>query len=129
MRPPPFPPTKIEPLRRDTIRRFMTAGWRYLQPSRKYCERSRQNRLTLSTIVQAAWSLLLGRYSGSSDIIFGVTMSGRASALNGIESMVGLFINTLPLRTRLAQNSTVVDWLHTLQQQQQELQKYEYCSL
>jgi amino acid adenylation domain-containing protein len=92
-------------------------------------EFGRQNKLTLSTIVQAAWALLLARYSGTGDVLFGVTMSGRAGALSGLDSMVGLFINTLPLRTRLPLESTIIDWLHTLQQQQQELQKYEYSSL
>src|SRR5690349_13566545 len=90
---------------------------------------ARQNKLTLSTVVQAAWAMLVARYSGNNEVLFGVTMSGRSGALRGVESMVGLFINTLPLRTRMPLDATVVEWLHTLQQQQQELQKYEYCSL
>ena len=92
-------------------------------------EFARQNRLTLSTVIQAAWALLLARYSGDDDVLFGVTMSGRSAALRGIESMVGLFINTLPLRPRLSLDVTVIEWLRALQQQQQELQNYEYCSL
>ena len=90
---------------------------------------ARQNKLTLSTLIQAAWSILLARYSGNDEVLFGVTMSGRSGSLRGVESMVGLFINTLPLRTRIPLDTTVIDWLHTLQLQQQELQKYEYCSL
>jgi amino acid adenylation domain-containing protein len=92
-------------------------------------EFARQNKLTLSTVVQAAWAMLLARYSGSSEVLFGVTMSGRSAALPDIESRVGLFINTLPLRTRVPRNATVIEWLRTLQVQQQELQEYEYCSL
>src|SRR5215217_130434 len=64
-------------------------------------EFARENKLTLSTIVQAAWALLLARYSGTDEVLFGVTVSGRPPALMGVESMVGLFINTLPLRTRV----------------------------
>ena len=92
-------------------------------------EFARQNKLTLNTIVQAAWAMLLSRYTGNDDVLFGVTMSGRSAALSGIESMVGLFINTLPLLTRVPSESTVIDWLMALQRQQQELHKYEYCSL
>ncbi|HJP93403.1 MAG TPA: amino acid adenylation domain-containing protein [Pyrinomonadaceae bacterium] len=90
---------------------------------------ARQNKLTLSTIVQAAWVILLARYSGKEDVLFGVTVSGRTPALAGVESMVGLFINTLPLRTRVRFDSPVIDWLQALQHQQLELQTYEYCSL
>src|SRR5437868_4044984 len=90
---------------------------------------ARQNKLTLSTIVQAAWAILLSRYSGADDILFGVTVSGRTPALAGVESMVGLFINTLPLRTRIRSDSPVIEWLQSLQQQQLDLQTYEYSSL
>src|SRR5215212_5073588 len=90
---------------------------------------TRRNKLTLSTVVQAAWAMLLARYSGTDDVLFGVTVSGRTPALAGVESMVGLFINTLPLRTQLRFGSPVIDWLQTLQQQQLELQNYEYSSL
>ncbi len=92
-------------------------------------EFARQNKLTLSTVVQAAWAMLLSRYAGTDEVLFGVTMSGRSAALPDIESRVGLFINTLPLRARIPRNTTVSEWLHTLQRQQQELQDYEYCSL
>lgn len=56
---------------------------------------AKQNSFTLNTIVQGAWALLLSRYSGESDIVFGVTVSGRPPTLSGVESMVGLFINTV----------------------------------
>ena len=59
---------------------------------------ARQHQLTLNTFVQGAWSLLLHRYSGEEDVLFGITVSGRPPDLAGSEQMVGLFINTLPLR-------------------------------
>src|SRR5689334_13091421 len=92
-------------------------------------EFARQNKLTLSTVVQAAWAMLLARYAATNEVVFGVTMSGRSAALPDIESRVGLFINTLPLRARVPINATVIEWLRALQRQQQELQEYEYCSL
>src|SRR4029079_1530764 len=62
---------------------------------------ARTQRLTLSTLVQGAWALLLARYSGTDDVLFGATVSGRPPALAGVEGMVGPFINTLPVRAVL----------------------------
>ena len=61
-------------------------------------EQARRQGLTLNSMLQAAWAVLLGRLLGREDVVFGVTVAGRAPELPGIESMVGLFINTLPLR-------------------------------
>ena len=90
---------------------------------------ARQHRLTLSTVAQGAWALLLSRYSGESDVVFGVTVSGRASNLDGIESMVGLFINTLPLRIRVTSEEPLLSWLKEVQKRQGELVQYEYSPL
>ena len=57
--------------------------------------------MTLNTVLQAAWAILLGRLSGHDDVVFGVTVAGRPPEIAGVESMVGLFINTLPLRVKL----------------------------
>jgi polyketide synthase PksJ len=89
----------------------------------------RRHQLTVNTIVQGAWGLLLGRRSGLRDVVFGATVSGRPSALAGVDSMVGLFINTLPLRARLEDDETVVAWLERLQAQQVEMRQYEYSAL
>jgi non-ribosomal peptide synthase protein (TIGR01720 family) len=62
---------------------------------------SRAGQVTLNTIVQGAWGVLLSRYSGDSDVVFGATVSGRPAELAGVETMVGVFINTLPVRVRL----------------------------
>src|SRR5262249_48657620 len=66
---------------------------------------ARSRRLTLSTLIQGAWALLLSRYSGQSDVLFGVTVSGRPPELSGVESMVGMFINVLPLRVPVTEES------------------------
>ena len=60
--------------------------------------RLRQHRVTLSTLCKVSWSVLLSRYSGDQNIVFGTTVLGRPADLQGSESMIGLFINTLPLR-------------------------------
>src|SRR5207244_2771487 len=90
---------------------------------------ARQHRLTLNTIVQGVWALLLSRYSGESEVMFGVVVSGRPSALPGVEAMVGLFINTLPMRVRVSYQAELADWLQALQSQQVEMSQYEYSPL
>jgi amino acid adenylation domain-containing protein len=85
-------------------------------------------RVTLSTVVQAAWALLLSRYSGESDVVFGVTVSGRPAELDGIESTIGLFINTLPLRVSIDPTEPLDRWLAKLQAQSLELRRYEHVS-
>lgn len=90
---------------------------------------ARRYRLTLNTLVQGAWALLLSRYSGEEDVTFGVVVSGRPTALEGVESMVGLFINTLPLRVPVPPNAVLLPWLRALQAQQVEGRQYEYSPL
>ncbi|GAA3776521.1 hypothetical protein GCM10022403_009130 [Streptomyces coacervatus] len=63
--------------------------------------RARSLGVTVNTLVQSAWAILLGRLTGRDDIVFGATVSGRPPELPGVESMVGLFINTIPTRVRL----------------------------
>ncbi|MGZ5015803.1 MAG: amino acid adenylation domain-containing protein, partial [Methylobacter sp.] len=89
----------------------------------------KQRQLTLNTLVQGAWGLLLSRYSGESDVLFGATVSGRPADLSGIEAMVGLFINSLPIRIRVPADSTVIDWLQALFVQNQDMRRFEYTPL
>ncbi len=90
---------------------------------------TQQYQLTLNTLVQGAWVLLLSYYSGEDDVVFGVTSSGRPAALPGVESMVGLFINTLPVRVKVAFEESILPWLKNFQTQQLELRQYEYTPL
>jgi amino acid adenylation domain-containing protein/non-ribosomal peptide synthase protein (TIGR01720 family) len=90
---------------------------------------AQSHQLTLNTLFQGAWALLLAQHSGESEVLFGVTVSGRPAELEGMESMMGLFINTLPLRIAIGESQTVVSWLKQLQAQNSELRQYEYCSL
>jgi hypothetical protein len=90
---------------------------------------ARQHQLTVNTLVQGAWAILLSRYSGQEDVLFGATVSGRPTDLAGVESMVGLFINTLAIRVQVSPQAFVFDWLQQLQAQLVELRQYEYSSL
>jgi len=88
-----------------------------------------QSRLTLNTIVQGAWALLLSRYSGEDDVVFGATTSGRPAAMPGVESMIGLFLNTLPVRIAIEPDLKLTDWLQQLQANQLDVRQYEHSSL
>jgi non-ribosomal peptide synthase protein (TIGR01720 family) len=90
---------------------------------------ARQHQVTLNTIVQGAWALLLAAYAGKDDVVFGAVTSGRSPEVAGIESMVGLFINTLPVRVRIPADARLLDWLKGLQAEQAEVQQYEYSPL
>ncbi|MBL1100668.1 non-ribosomal peptide synthase/polyketide synthase [Streptomyces coffeae] len=85
--------------------------------------------LTVNTLVQGAWALLLSRYSGERDVVFGTTVSGRPAELAGVESMVGMFINTLPTRVRVDGARDTVEWLRELQMAQAGSRRFEAVSL
>ncbi|OUS25460.1 hypothetical protein A9Q99_21275 [Gammaproteobacteria bacterium 45_16_T64] len=85
--------------------------------------------LTLNTIVQGVWAVLLSRYSRESDVVFGTTVSGRPAELRDVEQTVGIFINTLPLRTKIDGDAPFSGWLKDLQQQQVEMRRYEHVPL
>ena len=74
-----------------------------------------RHRLTLNTLIHGAWALLLHRYSGNADVVFGATVSGRPPEVPGIETMLGVFINTVPVRARIDGSARAADWLADLQ--------------
>ena len=78
---------------------------------------ARELALTLNTVMQTAWGILLGRLSGRDDVVFGVTVAGRPAELAGVEQMVGLFINTLPLRMALPPQLPLSELLRRTQEQ------------
>ena len=88
-----------------------------------------RHHLTLNTVVQGAWALLLSHYSGEQDVLFGSVVSGRPASLEGVETMIGLFLNTLPVRVRISPRRSALSWLKQLQEQQLELRQYEYSPL
>ncbi|MCX5103969.1 amino acid adenylation domain-containing protein [Streptomyces sp. NBC_00439] len=90
---------------------------------------AKSQRVTMNTLVQGLWSVLLSRYSRQDEVLFGSTISGRSIDLPGVESMMGLFINTLPVRGRLTGDLVVSEWLRDLQDEQLEMRQWEYCHL
>jgi amino acid adenylation domain-containing protein/non-ribosomal peptide synthase protein (TIGR01720 family) len=90
---------------------------------------TRQHQLTLNTLLQGAWALLLHSHGGEDDVVFGATTSGRPPDLAGVEFIVGLFINTLPVRVRIAHRMSLLAWLKELQRQQAEARQYEFSPL
>ena len=90
---------------------------------------SQEYGLTVNTLIQGAWSLLLSRYSGNDDVVYGSTVSGRPPDLPGVNEIIGLFINTLPVRVHISDESDVISWLQALQVQQVEMRQYEYTPL
>ncbi|RAG85060.1 hypothetical protein DN069_13970 [Streptacidiphilus pinicola] len=85
--------------------------------------------VTLNTLVQGAWAVLLGQLTGRQDVVFGATVSGRPPQVDGVESMVGLFINTLPVRVPLPPGQTFAQLLATLQERQGELLDHHHYGL
>lgn len=89
---------------------------------------AREQRITLNTLVLGAWARLLAIHSGEEEVIFGTTLSGRTGALPGIETTVGLCINTLPLRVRV-DGPSLIDWLRDIQREQGQVQDHELTPL
>ncbi|MEE1768201.1 amino acid adenylation domain-containing protein [Streptomyces sp. JV185] len=83
--------------------------------------------VTLNTLVQVAWALVLARLTGSRDLVFGAVVSGRPHDLPGVESMVGLFINTLPVRVRLRDGERVEELLLRIQEEQSRLLEHHHA--
>ncbi|MFC5720643.1 amino acid adenylation domain-containing protein [Streptomyces gamaensis] len=90
---------------------------------------AREQRLTVNSVVQGAWALLLARHSGERDVCFGATVSGRPADLPGAESVHGIFINTLPVRVRVDEGAEVLPWLRASQARQAQARQYEYLPL
>jgi thioesterase domain-containing protein len=85
--------------------------------------------VTVNTLVQGAWGVLLSRLTGRDDVVFGATVSGRPPELEGVEGIVGLFINTVPVRVRLDPAEPAGAMLARLQQEQAALIPHHYLGL
>ncbi|MVP02340.1 amino acid adenylation domain-containing protein, partial [Paenibacillus sp. N10] len=89
--------------------------------SRELSERvertARQNQVTINTLIQTAWGLMLQTYNNSPDVVFGCVVSGRPADIQGVESMIGLFINTIPVRIQSQAGDTFADVMRRTQDQ------------
>ncbi|MFV3371463.1 amino acid adenylation domain-containing protein [Pseudomonas sp. NY15435] len=90
---------------------------------------ARSQRVTLNTLVQAAWVLLLQRYTGQQRVAFGATVAGRPAQLAGADSLLGLFINTLPIVQAPTEQADLGDWLRELQAYNLEVREFEHTPL
>ncbi|MFC4909842.1 amino acid adenylation domain-containing protein [Actinomadura gamaensis] len=117
----PEPPGHAEPGR---VRRELDAGF-----TKALADRARAHNVTLNTVLQLAWGVLLGRLTGRDDVTFGAAVSGRPPELPGVEQMIGLFINTLPVRVRVRPQDTVARALANLQGEQADLLPHHHLGL
>ncbi|MCJ0904292.1 non-ribosomal peptide synthetase [Rhodococcus sp. ARC_M6] len=90
---------------------------------------ARARGVTLNTVIQTVWAIILGELTSRDDVTFGATVSGRPPQLEGIESMIGLFVNTLPVRVRLDTTETLGQFLDRVQAEQAALLDHHYVSL
>lgn len=97
--------------------------------TKQIAEFARQERVTLSTVIQAAWSILISRLSGDRDIVFGLARNGRPPSLINFDKRIGLFLNVLPIRTSITGSQSIRSWIQALQEQQVTQQAYEYTAL
>jgi len=90
---------------------------------------ARRERLTLATLMQGAWALVLSRYAGQDDVTFGATLSGRPADLPGAEEMVGLFLATVPVRVATAPDRPLLPWLRDIQAEQRRREVHGHAAL
>jgi amino acid adenylation domain-containing protein len=90
---------------------------------------ARERRITLNTVVLGAWAILLGAELATDDLVVGAVVSGRDVPIDRVETVVGLCINTVPLRIRIRPDRPVGQWLDDLQGEQLELRDFQHCAL
>jgi len=97
--------------------------------SRSLQKLARASGFTLSAFIQTAWALLLSKYTGEQDVVFGYAISGRPADLDGVERMVGLFINSLPMRVSLGTGDSLAASIEKIQKQQMDADEHNYVAL
>jgi surfactin family lipopeptide synthetase C len=90
---------------------------------------AQEQRVTLNTVVLGAWAVLLGAGLNAEDLVVGTVVSGREAGVEGIAGMVGLLINTVPVRMRIQPDKPVGSWLADLHRDQLQRREFEYCAL
>jgi amino acid adenylation domain-containing protein len=90
---------------------------------------AKENEVTLNIIFQVIWGLLLRQYNNTDDVVFGAVVSGRPGEIEDIESIVGLFINTIPIRLNIVADQPFSNVVKTFQEQELAAKRYEYLPL
>jgi len=119
-----IPESREQGYRREICRRVLDK-----EKSAKLQELANRYQVTMNTLVQLLWGLLLGHYNGTRDVVFGSVVSGRPSQVDKVESIVGLFINTIPVRINSEEGAVFSDLLKNLQEQALESEPHHYISL
>jgi amino acid adenylation domain-containing protein/non-ribosomal peptide synthase protein (TIGR01720 family) len=104
-----------------------TASLRIDFPADGLREMAQRNGLTVNTVVQGAWALLLARHSGQQQVCFGSTVSGRPADLPGADEIAGIFIATLPSVVDVDEQQTLVPWLRRIQDEQAEARRFDFA--
>ncbi|PKV83178.1 non-ribosomal peptide synthetase [Streptomyces sp. TLI_146] len=91
--------------------------------------RAREQGLLLTSVVQGAWAALLARTTGQDDVVFGCTVSGRPAELPGADDMIGMLINTVPVRARIEATASLTDLCGLLQRQRADLLDHDHIGL
>ncbi|WNP75362.1 non-ribosomal peptide synthase/polyketide synthase [Pseudomonas aeruginosa] len=99
------------------------------EQTRRLAELAREQKITVNTLVQAAWLMLLQRHTGQDSVAFGATVAGRPAELNGIEEQIGLFINTLPVIATPLPQQSLASWLQAVQGENLALREFEHTPL
>ena len=97
--------------------------------AKKLNELARSARVTVGTLVEAAWGLTLARYNNTDDVVVGVTLNGRTDALNNHDRTFGMFVNALPMRLQCARRTSLFRWLADAQQEKAELTQSDQISM
>ncbi len=90
---------------------------------------TQKQNITIGALFYALWGILLHKYNNYEDVLFGVTVSGRPSIIEGIEDIVGLFINTIPLRVNQSRNTTAIELIQTIQENVNKHKQFEVTPL
>ena len=126
-------PTKILPElnNKRSYGKKLTIEQRNLSKQETQCLQrlAKDCRVTMNTILQAAWSYLLSRYSDETTVVFGTTVSGRPAEISHVDKMVGLFINTIPVRTDVPSTGLFKDWFNSLHKRHIRRNEYSYLPL
>ncbi|MFD3705567.1 amino acid adenylation domain-containing protein [Nocardia sp. NPDC058658] len=119
-------------VRTNTFREREFQQWQVPLPeslTTELAELGRRRGLTMNTLVQGTWALVLAALTGRTDVVFGATVSGRPAELPGVAGMVGLFANTVPVRCTFDQHRALLDQLAELQENQLAMQEFGHASL
>ncbi|NGN70394.1 non-ribosomal peptide synthetase, partial [Streptomyces sp. A7024] len=124
-------PTLVAPVERDAaaVVTEEVTGAASAELSEALDDLTRAHGVTLNTVVQAAWALVVGKLTGRRDVVFGAAVAGRPLDVPGMESMLGFFINTVPVRVEFDPAHTVAEMLSELQSRQSALMDYQYLGL